>query len=264
MQGVNLSVLPKGGFSMDARIQKCLSALKTRHIRGIFANNLEEGCREILDLIPRDAVVGIGDSTGVKQLGILQMLQERGTKVLNPFEGRANGPVTREAQAARKRIQREATLCDVFLTGTNAITEDGKLVNMDANGNRVAGMVWGHPLSIVVVGMNKIVRDLDEAFFRIRKVIAPRHVRIRSVELGGRKRRAPCAETGECSDCRSSDKICNIMTIIEGKPFSTALNVVMVNEDLGLGFDPAWPETRIRKIIDSYKKFVWIPPGRDR
>ena len=135
---------------------------------------------------------------------------------------------------------------------------------MDSNGNRVAGMFWGHPISIVTVGKNKIVRDLDEAFHRIRKIIAPNHVRIRSVELGGRKRKTPCAQTGECSDCRLSDKICNILTIIEGKPTSTDLNVVIVNEDMGLGYDPSWPKSRITKILNNYKKFVWIPPKTDR
>ena len=249
---------------MDVQIQGCLTALQSRHIKGIFAKNFKEGRQKILDLIPKGAVVGIGDSAGVKQLGILPMLKERGTKVLNPFETQAKPLGIKEAEKDRKRIQKEATICDVFLTGTNAITQDGRLVNMDANGNRVAGMFWGHPISIVLVGRNKIVRDLDEAFHRIRNIIAPNHVRIRSVELGGRKRNTPCAETGECSDCRSSDKICNILTIIEGKPFSTDLNVVIVNEDMGLGFDPAWPQARIMKILNNYKKSVWIPPKIDR
>jgi hypothetical protein len=249
---------------MDAQIQDCLNSLQSRHIKGVFAKNFKEGCQKLLDLIPKDAVVGIGDSTGVTQLGILPMLKERGTKILNPFERQVNMPGIKEAEKERKRIQKEATVCDVFLTGTNAITQDGRLVNMDANGNRVAGMFWGHPLSIVAVGKNKIVRDLDEAFHRIRNIIAPNHVRIRSVELDGRKRKAPCAATGECSDCRSTDKICNILAIIEGKPFNTDLNVVIVNEDMGLGFDPSWPQTRITKILDNYKKFVWIPPKINR
>jgi len=249
---------------MNAQIQQCLTSLKSRHIKGIFAKNFDEGCQKVLDLIPRDTVVGTGDSTGVRQLGILQMLKDGGTKVLNAFETQANTFDLKESNKVRKRIQKEATICDVFLTGTNAITLDGRLVNMDSNGNRVAGMFWGHPISIVIVGKNKIVRDLDEAFHRIRKIIAPNHVRIRSVELGGMKRNTPCAQTAECSDCRSSDKICNILTIIEGKPFSTDLNVVIVNEDMGLGHDPSWSESRITKILNNYKKFVWIPPEIDR
>jgi len=124
-------------------------------------------------------------------------------------------------------------------------------------------MFWGHSLSIVVVGRNKIVRDLDEAFHRVRNVIAPNHARIRSEELGGRKRSTPCVASGECSDCRATDRICNIFTVIEGKPRRTDLNVVIVNEDLGLGWDTSWPRDRVIKIIENYKEFVWIPPRND-
>ena len=249
---------------MNTQIQKCLSSLQSRRIKGIFAENIKEACQIILTLFPVDAVVGIGDSTAVKQMDILRQLKDRGTRILDPFEKQENIKDAKQAEQKRRKIQEEATISDVFITGTNAITQDGRLVNMDAAGNRVAGMVWGHPLSIVVVGKNKIVRNLDEAFHRIRNIIAPTHVRIRSSELGGRKRQSPCAITGECSDCRSTDKICNILTIIEGKPSRTDINVVIVNEDMGLGFDPAWPEARITNILNNYKKFVWIPPIIER
>jgi hypothetical protein len=159
----------------------------------------------------------------------------------------------------RERTNREASLCDVFLTGTNALTQDGKLVNVDASGNRVAGMFWGHPLSIVIVGRNKIVGTLDEAFDRIKNVIAPTHFHIRSGELGGKKRETPCVATGQCNDCRSLDRGCNIFTIIEGKPSKTTLNVIIVNRDLGLGWDPSWPLERIKKIENDYRKYVWLP-----
>ena len=75
---------------MDAQIRHCLTSLQSRHMKGIFAKNFEEGCQKILDLIPAGAVVGIGDATGIKQLGILQMLKDQGTKVLNPFETQGN------------------------------------------------------------------------------------------------------------------------------------------------------------------------------
>jgi len=86
----------------------------------------------------------------------------------------------------------------------------------------------------------------------------------KSGDWGGRKRKSPCAVTGQCSDCRTTDKICNILTIIEGKPARTDLTVVMVNADMGLGFDPAWPKDRITTILNNYKKFVWVPPQIDR
>lgn len=244
---------------MDMQIEECLASLRSRHMNGIFAENSEVACRKILDLIPQNAVVGIGDSTAVKQIGIVRALVERGTKVLDPFESKDSQIDPKEAYKYTERVTKEATLSDVFLTGTNALTQDGRLVNVDGNGNRVAGMFWGHPISIIVVGKNKIVRDLDEAFHRIRNTIAPNHAYIRTAASRGRKLRIPCAETGECRDCRSSDRVCNIFTILEGKPFRTNLNVIIVDEDLGLGWDASWPKSRIKQIIDNHKKFLWIP-----
>ena len=244
---------------MDSQINEILSSLQARHINGFFAENAVDAIKKILSLIPKDAIVGIGDSTTMKQLGIPQALKERGTKVLDPFARREASTDPKDALQLHRKTLKEATVSDVFLTGTNAITRDGKLVNVDAVGNRVAGMFWGHPTSIIAIGRNKIVKDLDEAFHRIRNVIAPNHVRIRSVELGGGNSKTPCAVTGECSDCRATDRICNIFTIIEGKPFFTDLNVVIVNEDLGLGWDPSWSQSRVTQILENYKKFVWIP-----
>lgn len=244
---------------MDAQIEEILSSLHSRHINGIFAENSEEACRKILDLIPKDATVGIGDSATIIQLGILKTLNERGTRILNPFELMKSQINLNDARQRLQRTMKEATTSEVFLTGTNAITLDGRLISVDAAGNRVAGMFWGHPISIIAVGKNKIVRDLEEAFQRVRNIIAPHHIRIRSVELGGRKFKTPCTETGECSDCRAAERACNIFTIIEGRPFFTNINVVVINEDLGLGWDPSWPQDRIMRILENYKKFVWIP-----
>ena len=244
---------------MDNYIEKTLAALRSRHIKGMFAIDIDEANWKIVDLIPHNAVVGVGDSTAARQLGLFEALEARGTKILNPFVPNRSKMTVDDFRQWREGIVREATLCDVFLTGTNALTQDGKLVNVDASGNRVAGMFWGHPLSILVVGINKIVRDLNEAFDRIKNVIAPTHFRIRSGEMGGRERKTPCVATGECNDCRSTDRGCNIYTIIEGKPAKTDLHVVIVNKDLGLGWDPCWPQERIEKIRAEYKKFVWLP-----
>jgi hypothetical protein len=243
---------------MEIEIEKTLAGLHSRHLNGFFAENIEEAQPKILSLIPEHATVGIGDSATLRQMGILKLLRDRGSKVLDGFKIEGPKIDPKEAPAYHREIVKQASLTDVFLTGTNALTQDGRLVNVDAVGNRVSGMVWGHPISVIVVGKNKIVKDLDEAFHRIRSVIAPNHVRIRAVELGGRKRNTPCVNTGECSDCRSTEKICNIFTIIEGKPFHTDLNVIIVNEDLGLAWDSVWPKDRIKRIRENYKRFAWI------
>lgn len=244
---------------MDDTIEKVAEALRSRHINGVSVADIGEANQMILDLIPLNSVIGIGDSTTMRQLGVLAALEARGTKILNAFVPRQAGVDIEEFCAWRERVNQEATRCDVFLTGTNALTLDGRLVNVDARGNRVAGMFWGHPLSVVVVGSNKIVQSLEEAFMRIRNFIAPTHFRVRSGEMGGRTRETPCVATGLCVDCRALDRGCNIFTIIEGKPRDVDLHVILVNQDLGLGWDPSWPKERIAKIREEYKKFVWIP-----
>jgi len=240
---------------MDKNIEKTIFSLRARHINGIYANDIEEGNQKILSLISATEIVGIGDSTAVRQTGIVEILVKRGQNILNAFDKNIHSA---DYKQERLKIVKDATLCDVFLTGSNAITVDGKLVNVDAVGNRVAGMFWGHPLSIVVIGRNKIVRNLEEAFDRIRNIIAPTHFYIRS-EIGRIRRKTPCVVKGICTDCRSKERGCNIFTIIEGKPSRTNLNVILINKDLGLGWDPSWPQKRIQKIVEEYKKFAWLP-----
>jgi hypothetical protein len=246
----------KGGIAMDSQIEQTLSALRKRHINGTFARNLEDASQIILDLIPVDATVGIGDSTTLRQLGVLDELKGRGTKVLMGHDPQLAHLNHEDVEKVCLDILKQATVCDVFLTGTHALTKDGRLVNVDATGNRVAGMFWGHPLSIIVVGKNKIVENLDEAFHLIRHVIAPSHIHMKVAKKGSKKVRTPCAETGDCSDCRSSDRRCNIFTIIESKPKRTNINVIIVGIDLGLGWNTSWPQERIMNIKENYKKFV--------
>ena len=203
-------------------------------------------------MIPRKVVVGIGDSTTVRQIGIIDELKKRGTIVLDGFYRGVSW-------ARHNELVKESTLCDVFLTGTNAVTLDGRLVNVDAVGNRVAGIFYGHPMSLVVLGKNKLVKNLDEAFHRIRNIIAPNHIRLKA-QLGGEPVKTPCITTGKCNDCKSKDRKCNVFTIIEGKPRRTDIYVVIIGEDLGLAWDESWPKERISKIIGEYKKYVWIPP----
>ena len=137
----------------------------------------------------------------------------------------------------RKELMRQVFLSDVYVIGTNAVTLDGKLVNIDGNGNRVAAMIYGPKKVIVVVGANKIVKNVDEAIHRIKEVCAPinatrhglKHNRPEFLEL-------PCAKTGSCTDCNNAWRICRYTTIIEGvnEPRKGYLSVVLVGERLGI------------------------------
>lgn len=248
------------GNKVDKEIETTLLSLRARHINGFFTENLDARSK-ILDLIPRGASVGIGDSTTVRQIGIVEEMERIGRRVADGFKKTVYAN-TEDWEEFHLKPVKEAAMSDVFLTGTNAVTQDGRLVNVDAAGGRVAGMFSGHPTSIIIVGKNKVVKDLDEAFYRVRKVIAPSHIRIRAVELGGKRWRTPCVATGKCNDCKAKDRLCNVFTIIEGKPLFTNINVIIINEDLGLGWDESWPPERIAKIKESYKRFVWIPDIR--
>lgn len=242
---------------MNEEIESTLRSLTSRRIHAIFAENADDAKNKILDLIPHEAVVGVGDSTTVTQIGVKEELKKRGTKMLDAFDREMMYNSLRDYEERHFKLIKSSTVCDVFLTGTNAVTRDGRLVNVDASGNRVAGMFWGPRASMIIVGRNKLVRDLDEAFYRIRKIIAPNHISIGLAGLAGRRFDSPCATTGVCSDCRSGDRMCNVFTIIEGKPRQIGMTVMIVNEDLGLGWDESWPLERIEMIVENYKRFAF-------
>jgi hypothetical protein len=124
-------------------------------------------------------------------------------------------------------LRRQALLVDLFITGTNAVTETGLLVNLDMIGNRVGGLTFGPKNVIILMGRNKIVMDLDEAMYRIKNYVAPTN----AMRLD---KKTPCVKTSYCEDCKSPDRICNTWTITEKSFPKGRVKVVLINEDLGL------------------------------
>ena len=239
---------------MEKYINQAIKYLKARNFSPHYVEDAESARALILDLIPKDKVVGIGDSSSVRQTGVIKALTERGTKVINPFDPEKDIVDYREYSKFVFRASIEAALCDVFMTGSNALTQDGRLVNIDGVGNRVTGMIFGHPEVILVVGRNKIVRDLDEAMNRVKNVTAPEHVSRRGSS------KSPCTVKGECRDCMGKERICNATTILEGSPLFSEVNVVIVDEDLGLGWDRTWAKDRIEKISERHNSLMWSMP----
>lgn len=123
--------------------------------------------------------------------------------------------------------RRQALLVDLFLTGTNALVQEGHLVNLDMTGNRVAALTFGPRHVVVLVGRNKIVSDLDEAFWRVKNYAAPTN----AMRLA---KKTPCAKTSFCEDCKSPDRICNTWTITEKSFPKGRIKILLINEDLGL------------------------------
>jgi len=123
-------------------------------------------------------------------------------------------------------LRRQSLLADLFITGTNALTETGKLVNLDMIGNRVAAITFGPRSVVILVGRNKIVPDVEEATFRVKNLAAP----VNAMRLD---KKTPCAETSYCHDCKSPDRICNSWSIVEKSFPKGRIKVVLINEDLG-------------------------------
>lgn len=123
-------------------------------------------------------------------------------------------------------IRRQSLMADLFITGTNALTEAGQLVNLDMIGNRVGAMMWGPKHVLLIIGRNKLCADLEDAMFRIKNYAAP----VNTMNLD---KKTPCAATGFCQDCDSPDRICNYWTIIEKSFVKNRIKIILVNEDLG-------------------------------
>jgi L-lactate utilization protein LutB len=238
---------------MDRTIERTIDALKGRSIIGWAAARAEEAQEIVQQIVPKGAVIGIGDSSSVRQIRVIEILKSRGNRVINGFDPSCEIRDLQSHFDCGFWPMIEATVCDVFLTGSNAITEDGRIVNIDGNGNRVAGMVWGHPTSILVIGRNKIVRNLDEALDRVKNVICPEHLRRKGAP-------SPCTKTGRCQDCSGAARVCAVTTIIERKPVHTDMHVVIVDEDLGLGWDRSWPAERISAITARHEEFMSLCP----
>jgi L-lactate utilization protein LutB len=123
--------------------------------------------------------------------------------------------------------RRQSLLVDLFITGSNAVTEDGQLVNLDMLGNRVAALTFGPKHVVVLVGRNKIVPSLDDAMFRVKNIAAPAN----AMRLD---KKTPCVKTSYCEECKSPDRICNTWTITEKSYPKGRVKVVLINQDLGL------------------------------
>jgi L-lactate utilization protein LutB len=165
--------------------------------------------------------VGWGGSMTVAGTGLFQAIQARADiEMVDTLDKQ----VSPEEFVERRR---KSLLVDLFITGANAVTEDGQLVNLDMFGNRVAALTFGPRHVVVIVGRNKIVPSLDEAMFRVKNIAAPAN----AMRLD---KKTPCVKTSYCDECKSPDRICNTWTITEKSYPKGRVKVVLVNQDLGL------------------------------
>ena len=201
------------------RCHLALTALKANGFKAIYVDNSKEALDKVMSLIPKEAKVGIGGSVTVREIGLVESLKKQGHTI---FAHWGKSLELKEKLEMRKK----ALTSDIYLTSSNAITLQGQLLNIDGTGNRVAAMVFGPKKVIIIAGANKLVDTLDEAFARIRNVSSPLNAKRLNLKT-------PCALTGKCTNCDSSDRMCNIKVILEKRPKLSDITIVLVGEDLG-------------------------------
>jgi len=208
-------------WTMEKKCRKVIEGLAKRGFNAQFCASGAEAGAYILAQAKEAQTIGFGGSLSVADLNLTMDLAEQGKEILN--HGFPN--LTPEQKVATMRRQ---LTCDLFLTGTNAVTLDGILVNIDGNGNRVNAMIFGPKKVIVVVGRNKIVEgSVEDAIVHIKAWASPPNAMRLSKQI-------PCAVTGICCDCDSPQRICRVTTILDRKPTLTDIHVLVVNEDMGL------------------------------
>jgi hypothetical protein len=204
----------------DKLAQQLIKRLTKRRMEASYAPTAAQARDEILAMIPSGASVSRCGSMSLVELGLWEALAAKpGVQVLDPFR-----PGLTPEEAAALRTQ--GLLADYMIASSNALTMDGKLVNLDGLGNRVAAMCYGPKKVILVVGLNKVAPDLESAMARVKHHAAP----INAIRLC---RATPCVETGLCTDCNSPERICYMWSIIEGHMLANRIHVKLVGEDLG-------------------------------
>ena len=195
--------------------QKVIKGLQSRNMTGYYAPSKEASLELALSLIPAGSTVTMGGGMSVHEIGLVEALK--------------NGDYTfidRDAAADKRAAMLAAYDADVFLASCNAISEDGVLVNIDGNSNRVSAIAQGPKKVLLIVGMNKVCSDADSALKRARNVAAP----INAQRFG---LSTPCARTGSCLDCKSPDTICCQILITRFSRHKDRIHVILVNDSLG-------------------------------
>lgn len=197
---------------------KVAEALNKRHFEAYYCPDRAAAIEKVLELISPEDTVSWGGTLTVDELGLKDLLRARGQKLIDR-------DIAKDAQE-RQQMLKQALTCDTFLMGSNAISADGQLVNIDGTGNRVAALCFGPTQVVVVAGMNKVAGDLDGAMRRAREVAAPMNAQRFPLKT-------PCVANGLCGDCKGPDSICaQIVTTRLCKP-AGRIKVVLVGEDLG-------------------------------
>lgn len=207
-------------WTHEQKCRKAVASLEKNGFTARYCATPQDAAEYIVTEAAEAATVGFGGSMSIVSLGVEQLLREQGKEILN----HASPALSRDEKL---EILRRQLTCDLFLSGSNALTLNGELVNIDGVGNRVAAMLFGPRKVIVVAGRNKLVDGtVQDAIIRVKSWASPPNAkRLNS--------NTPCATTGFCSNCNSPERICRATTIIDRRPRLTDLHVLVVNAELG-------------------------------
>ena len=195
--------------------QKVIKGLESRNMTGYWAESKRDALEQALALIPEGSSVTMGGATSAHEIGLVAALKAGNYRFID-----------RDEYADKRAAMLAAYDADVFLSSANAITEDGVMVNIDGNSNRVSAIAQGPRKVVFIVGMNKVCPDADAAMKRARNVAAP----INAQRFG---LNTPCAKTGACMDCKSPDTICCQFLVTRFSKHKDRIHVILVNDNLG-------------------------------
>lgn len=194
--------------------------LKKRHFEAYYVSTKEEALTKAIELIPASNTVSWGGTMTMDQIGLKDALYAKNYSVVDRD--------TAKSPEERVELMHKAFFCDSYIMSTNAITEDGQLFNIDGNGNRVAALCYGPKEVIIIAGMNKVVKTVEDAYARARGLAAPAN----NQRFAASK--TPCMTTGECGNCLCPDSICNQFVLTRMCRPENRIKVILVGEDLGL------------------------------
>ena len=193
--------------------------LRNRHFDAYYCETKEQALEKALELIPVGSSVSWGGALSAQQIGLMEAIKKGNYTAIDRD--------TAKSPEERVKIMKSGLLADVFITGANALSLDGQMINIDGNGNRVAPIVYGPDSIIVIAGMNKVMDTLDAAMTRARTISAPLNKQRFDLQT-------PCEVTGTCADCKSEGCICNQILITRHCRPAGRIKFVLVGEELGL------------------------------
>lgn len=206
-------------FVIESRIKKTMENLEKNNMEAYYVDNVDSLKAKLSELINEGDTIGVGGSMTLFETGIIDLLRSGKYNFLDRYK-------TGLTPEDTKNIFRQSFSADAYIVSSNAITENGELYNVDGTGNRVAAMIYGPDNVIVIAGINKIVKDADQAVLRTKEIASPAN----SKRLN---KSTPCTKIGYCMECSSNQRICNDYVLIKRQAVKGRIKVILVGKELG-------------------------------